>query len=50
MGDTHIASQGGHVLLTKYISNQAITFPLMERISLTGHHPGSILTTMLKQR
>jgi hypothetical protein len=53
MGDAHFTAQALHVLLTKYIANQADTTTYVQSTvadTFASHDPGSVLPTMLKQQ
>lgn len=50
MTDSHVAHKRLHVALLKDIAHQAIAFPQMQLVPLTGDHARGILATMLQHR
>jgi hypothetical protein len=47
MSNTDIAGQVGHVALSKYVANKAVTLALAQPIRTPGNDAGSILTAVL---
>ena len=48
--NTDSAAQHLHMLLAKYVPHQAVTFALVEAVTVTGHNPSRILSPVLQYR
>ena len=50
MADTYRTNKAIHVVLAKNITHQAITLAQQEASLVPSHHPGGVLSAMLKDR